>query len=315
MLGLLTPTERTHANAYYADGARGVVENYIKQGVEIPQDIAMLEKLVRRRNAKLLIIDPVLTVLGGDANKDQEARKALTPVKEMAERTGCAVIAVRHLNKNVSLKAIQRGGGNMGLIGVARSGSFFAEHPEEDHLKVMAVHKSNLAEKPPSLCFEIVNSEVHKTARIEWKGVSDHDANSLATGPASPMEKSKQDEAKEFLRDELRDAPMMAKQVFQDAHDAGVSEATLRIAKTQLGVKSEKVGTEGWQWSLPTPLEPLAPLAPWSPSKSESPDSAYLSEDANDDKDAKDDKGAKVPSNGYNLHGGVVSDDGEEILF
>ena len=81
-----------------------------------------------QRKAELLIIDPVLTMLGGNANKDQDARKALTPIRDMAERTGVAVIAVRHLNKSVGLKAIQRGGGNMGLIGVARVGSFFAEN-------------------------------------------------------------------------------------------------------------------------------------------------------------------------------------------
>jgi RecA-family ATPase len=94
--------------------------------LELPQDLALLEKKIRHRNAKLLIIDPVLTMLGDDANKDQDARKALTPIRDMAERTGVAVIAVRHLNKSIGLKAIQRGGGNMGLIGVARAGSFFA---------------------------------------------------------------------------------------------------------------------------------------------------------------------------------------------
>ncbi len=57
----------------------------------------------------------------GGANKDQDARKALAPIRDMAERTGTAVIAVRHLNKSVGLKAIQRGGGNMALIGVARA--------------------------------------------------------------------------------------------------------------------------------------------------------------------------------------------------
>ncbi len=74
-------------------------------------DIALLEEYVRECEAELLILDPVMTMLGGDANKDQDARKALTPVRDMAERTGAAVIAVRHLNKSVGLKAIQRGGG------------------------------------------------------------------------------------------------------------------------------------------------------------------------------------------------------------
>ncbi len=220
--------------------------------LELPQDITILEKKVVQRGARLLILDPVLTMLGGDANKDQDARKALAPIRDMAERTGVTVICVRHLNKNVSLSAIQRGGGNMGLIGVARAGAFFAQHPDDDKLRVMAVHKSNLAQRPPSLSYRIVTSEIHDTARIEWTGTTAHDANSLASGPASPAEKSKLDEAKEFLRDELSDGPMWAKLILRDARDAGVAQATLYAAKTALRVRSEKIGVEGWQWSLPT---------------------------------------------------------------
>jgi putative DNA primase/helicase len=67
--------------------------------LDLPRDIALLENKVLQRKAKLLIIDPVLTMLGGDANKDQDARKALTPIAEMAERTGAAIVGVRHLKQ------------------------------------------------------------------------------------------------------------------------------------------------------------------------------------------------------------------------
>jgi hypothetical protein len=219
--------------------------------LELPQDIALLENKVMQRKARLLIIDPVLTMLGGDANKDQEARKAMAPIRDMAERTGVAVVAVRHLNKSVGLKAIQRGGGNMGLIGVARAGSFFAEHPDDDRLRVMAPHKSNLAEKPPSLSYQIVSSTIHNTARVEWRGTTDHDANSLAASNVNPHERSVLDDAKEFLLDELKDGPVWAKQVYKDARDAGHAEITIRRAKTALRIKSERCGTEGWAWRLP----------------------------------------------------------------
>jgi hypothetical protein len=218
--------------------------------LDLPGDIALLENKVIQREAELLIIDPVLTMLGGDANKDQDARKALTPIRDMAERTGVAVIAVRHLNKSVGLKAIQRGGGNMGLIGVARAGSFFAEHPD-DRLRIMAPHKSNLAEKPPSLSYRIVSSAEHNTARVEWCGVTEHDANSLAAGSVSPHERTALEDAKEFLREELADGPVMSKQVLKDAREAGHAEITVRRAKTDLRVQSEKQGAEGWAWRLP----------------------------------------------------------------
>jgi hypothetical protein len=219
--------------------------------LELPRDLEPLKAKVIERRIEMLILDPVLTMLGGDANKDQDARKALTPIKHMAEETGVAVILVRHLNKSVGLKAIQRGGGNMGLIGVARAGMFFGDHPEDDGLHVMAVHKSNLAEKPPSLGYRIVTSAVHDTARVEWAGAVDFDANALAANNGG-QDKTVLDEAKEFLRDELGDGPIWAKQVYKDARDAGVADITLRRAKTSLGVKSTRHGTEGWTWELPT---------------------------------------------------------------
>jgi hypothetical protein len=79
---------------------------------------------------------------------------------------------------------------------VARAGSFFAEHPDDDRLRIMAPHKSNLAEKPPSLSYRIVSSAEHNTARVEWRGVTDHDANSLAAGSVSPHERTALGDAK-----------------------------------------------------------------------------------------------------------------------
>jgi KaiC/GvpD/RAD55 family RecA-like ATPase len=219
--------------------------------LDLPDDVGALKAAVEHYEAVLLIIDPVITMLGGDMNKDGDARKALAPLRDMAEATGVTIVAVRHLNKNISLSAIQRGGGNMGLIGVARSGAFFAHHPEQDGLRVMAPHKSNLAEKQPSLQYVVKSWAIDENiGRIEWMGITSHDANSLASGPASPAEKSKQDEAKEFLRDELGDGPMWAKTVYRDADAAGISKGTLLIAKNAMRVYSEKIGTEGWQWSL-----------------------------------------------------------------
>jgi putative DNA primase/helicase len=224
--------------------------------LDIPADVPLLEQLVRKYEAALLIIDPVLTMLTGDANKDQDARKALLPVAYMAERTGCAVTAVRHLNKAVGLKAIQRGGGNMGLIGVARAGSFFAKDPEDETRRIMAPHKSNLAEKPPSLLYRIVTAQFHNTARIEWEGASEYDADGLAADASTPHEKSQLDDAKNFLYEELKDGPMWAKQVFKDARDAGIAERTLYRAKAALKVRSKKEGVDAWVWVLPRKDEP-----------------------------------------------------------
>jgi hypothetical protein len=254
--------------AHGADMERVYIVNGVPDGkggtrlLELPDDLTLLESKILQREATLMIVDPIMTLLSGDIYKDRESRRALTPVRDMAERTACAIVGVRNLNKSVGLRAIQRGGGNMGLIGVARAGAFFAEHPDDDALRVMAQHKSNLATTPPSLSYRVVSSEVHKTARVQWEGRTEHNADSLASGPASPAKRSKLDEAREFLRDELSDGPMWAKEIVQDAIDAAIAQATLYTAKAALRVRSEKIGVEGWQWSLPPEEDDDQPTPP-----------------------------------------------------
>ena len=291
--------------AHGADLERIVIVDGMPNGdggtrlLDLPDDVEALKAAVEEYEAALLILDPVLTVLGGDSNKDQDARKALAPIRDMAEETGVTVVAVRHLNKNTSLSAIQRGGGNMGLIGVARAGAFFARHPEHDTLRIMAPHKSNLAEKQPSLQYVIRGWAIDENiGRVEWKGVAEHDANSLAADTRNPGEKSELDAAKEFLQAELEDGPMWSRQIFKDARDAGIAQKTLYRAKNVLRVKSEKEGTEGWSWHLPhedgqkPPHDHLDHVdhvghVP-KPDNNTSPNSLYIKEGGQDGQDGQD---------------------------
>jgi hypothetical protein len=73
--------------------------------------------------------------------------------------------------------------------------------------------KSNLAEKPPGLTYKIGTAPFQDTARVEWVGTTAYDANAIAADVATPYEKSELEEAKAFLRAELTDGPMWAKQI------------------------------------------------------------------------------------------------------
>jgi hypothetical protein len=289
--------------------------------LDLPDDVRALKAAVEDHEAALLIVDPVLTMLGGDANKDQDARKALAPLRDMAEQTGVALVCVRHLNKNVSLSAIQRGGGNMGLIGVARAGAFFAHHPEQDGLRVMAPHKSNLAEKQPSLLYRVVGWDIDENiGRVEWKGITEHDANSLASEALSPHEKSAKEEAMEFLRDLLTPGDLPSKRVKAEAREADITEATLRRAKDALRINAYKDGDGPWMWSLPTKdaqgaqherLERLEQVR-----KIPSPDSAYVKEDVQDAQAAHlhpvEHLDEHLPSGGHNGH--LSADEGNALV-
>jgi len=87
-------------------------------------------------------------------------------------------------------------------------------------------------------------------ARVEWHGGSSLDAKELMRAPLEEEEKSALEEALEFLKDELSEGPMAAKQIKLNAKAEGVSERTLNRAKARLKVRSTKE-TYGWTWTMP----------------------------------------------------------------
>ena len=87
-------------------------------------DLPAIRQAVRRVEAKLVIIDPLMSYLPGstDSYKDQHIRQALAPVCKLARERGFALLVVAHLNKSVEqVKAIYRAGGSIGIAGNARS--------------------------------------------------------------------------------------------------------------------------------------------------------------------------------------------------
>jgi hypothetical protein len=145
----------------------------------IPDDIPRLERAVKRVGAALVVVDPIMAFLSGNvnSNRDQDVRRALTPLKQMAERTGAAVVLVRHLNKTPGGNPLYRGGGSIGIIGAARSGMVVGKHPDDQETRVLAGQKNNLSLPPVSLAYGIETAE-NGAARIVYKGASEATASS-----------------------------------------------------------------------------------------------------------------------------------------
>jgi len=76
----------------------------------------VLEAAIDRVNAKLVIIDPVMAVIGNkDTYKDNEVRAALAPLKALAEQKKYLLRMIRHFTKSGGDHAIYRGGGSIAL--------------------------------------------------------------------------------------------------------------------------------------------------------------------------------------------------------
>jgi RecA-family ATPase len=230
---------------------------------------------VKDYKAALLIIDPMMAFLGSKINswKDQDIRRALAPLTTLAEELDCAVLPIRHFKKGTGDIAIHRGGGSVGIVGVARGQLVFSEDPDNRKNGMILAHsKSNLGPLQPSRRFHL--EEVHTTSigeveyppcRIRWDGISSLNAEQLLA-KIDEMDRNdgKDDdadtgsvlqEAESFLRTMLLDGPKLSKEVQKEAKEAMISDASLKRAKPVLGIVAKRFVSCG-PWWLVLPEEP-----------------------------------------------------------
>lgn len=215
--------------------------------------VAAIEEAIQAHAARLLVIDPLMAYLGGETNswRDQDVRRALAPVAAMAERTGAAVLIIRHLTKSGGSNAVYRGGGSIGISGAARSILIVAKDPDDEERRVLASAKSNLSRPPDSLAYRL--RMAGDVARVEFEtGSVPLTADQLLAAQEQTEDRGARGEAEDFLRELLGDGAVGSNDVFKAARAAGISEITLRRAKARLKIQPRKSGlTGGWLWELP----------------------------------------------------------------
>src|SRR5205085_11263630 len=119
----------------------------------LSHDLERLEVAIKRTKAVLVILDPLTAILGHniDASRDQDVREVFTPLAQMAERTNCAILIIRHLSKGASENLLYRGAGSIGIIAAARTGLIVVQNPFDAHQRLLATTKNNLSKKPCNL--------------------------------------------------------------------------------------------------------------------------------------------------------------------
>jgi hypothetical protein len=220
--------------------------------IDLATGIGALERSVVEVSAKLLVIDPLMAFLGSgvDAYRDQDVRRVLSPLRAMAERTGAAVLILRHLNKASGQSAAYRGGGSIGIGAAARAEMLAGRAPRDESLCLLAQIKSTLGKPPPILAYRIVE-EPNEMVRLVWEdapsglGVAD-----VLSAPSEPADSSALKDAEAWLADLLAIGEVASTEVVKRSKAEGISERTLRRAKHNLQVDSKKVQS-AWVWRLP----------------------------------------------------------------
>ncbi len=225
-----------------ADLDRVLVIDEAKQGLTLSDE--RIEKAITQTGARLIILDPIQAYMGekADMNKANEVRPIFRRLADIAERTGCAVILIGHLNKAAGGQSAYRGLGSIDFRAAARSVLLIGRVKREPNIRVIVHDKSSLAPegKPVAFCLD-------PQTGFEWIGEYDITADELLSGAGSNSE-TKTEQAEKLILELLADGKeMLSEDIVKAANEAGISERTVRAAKRGM---SEVLGSKrvGGQW-------------------------------------------------------------------
>ena len=220
----------------------------------------LLDELEKHKDLRLLILDPVVTTVTGDSNKNAEVRRALQPLVDLANRTGCSVLGITHLSKGtIGRNPVERITGSLAFGALARivwvAAKSDSNESQEDRILCRA--KSNIGEDSGGFTYELITTEVPGAPEIEasvvnWIAPVEGQARDLLTArEGESSEAGALQDAMSFLAGLLSESPLPVKAIKKEANDAGHSWITIRRASAKLGIKSRKDGMRGvWYWHL-----------------------------------------------------------------
>lgn len=209
----------------------------------LSMDDSRLERAIEQTGAKLLILDPLQAYLGDkvDMHRANETRDVTKKLASLAERTGCAVVLIGHMNKGSGSKAAYRGIGSIDFFAIARSVLLVARVPDNSKLRALAQIKNNLEQEGKTVAFKL------EERQFNWIGEYDISADELLSGFSAGKKSSKAEKYLKELLEENETYP--ANEIFKKGKSMGVSKRTLENIKQELGIKSIRVGS-GWHWKL-----------------------------------------------------------------
>lgn len=161
---------------------------------------------------------------------------------KLAEKYGCAIILIGHMNKNSGDKSSYRGLGSIDFQAAARSVLVVGRIKDDPTLRVVCPTKSSLAPEGKAVAFRLDPSR-----GFLWVGPYDISADELLSGSSRGH---KLREAQDFLKEILTDGAVSQTEIETAAEEAGIKPKTLRNARYELGVVSSKVGRQ-WLWAMP----------------------------------------------------------------
>ena len=220
-----------------------------KRTFDPSKDFPLLKAAVNQiGNVSFMVIDSVADAVAGDAGKNNQVRRALSPVKDFAEEMGIAVLGITHFNKGTSGRAISRIIDSVAFVGLPRVVMIAFKKKGNGSLIMRA--KSNIGPDNGGYEFctyveSLIGYDGIIANRVGWKGYIEGSADEhLREAESDSVEpESERDRAEQFLLDELSDGLRKESALISDkAKSIGISSNALFRAREALGIRSKRIG-------------------------------------------------------------------------
>ena len=191
-----------------------------------------IEKAIVENNARLVIIDPIQAYLGADVdmNRANEVRPIFMRLGQVAQRTGCAILLIGHLNKAAGMQSLQRGLGSIDIAAAVRSVMFIGKLKHDPTMRILTHEKSSLAPPGVSLAFSLGDE-----GGFRWVGEYDITADEMLSG-IEPQRETKTQQAKDLICALLAGGKqVLSEDIDKAALERGIPGRTVRDAKRELG--------------------------------------------------------------------------------
>ena len=191
-----------------------------------------IEKAIIENNARLVIIDPIQAYLGADVdmNRANEVRPIFMRLGQVAQRTGCAILLIGHLNKAAGMQSLQRGLGSIDIAAAVRSVLFIGKLKHDPTMRILTHEKSSLAPPGVSLAFSLGDE-----GGFRWVGEYDITADEMLSG-IEPQRETKTQQAKDLICALLAGGKqVLSEDIDKAALERGIPGRTVRDAKRELG--------------------------------------------------------------------------------
>jgi hypothetical protein len=246
------------SRVYFINGTRidGKAEPF-----DPARDMAQLQaKADEIGDIRLLVVDPVVSAVAGDSNKNAETRRALQPMVDLAASLRAAVLGISHFTKgSAGRDPVERVTGSLAFGALARVVLCAVKVKTDDEdRRILARAKSNIGPDDGGFEYSIEQTTLDgfpevSASIIVWGKPLAGTARELLADAETEADDGEAPEADvdAFVRACLADGPRPAKAVKADADGAGHSWRTVQRAANRISVERRKEGMRGgWVWAL-----------------------------------------------------------------